>query len=140
MGPWCGNCHGDYHDQGLSAFEHPSDELLDSEERDWYNAYDGDDNESGGTTALAYLPEVPFEDPGAASGSRVGPGPGSRVMCLTCHRAHASSAPASGRWDFNVSLLMEDGDESGSWPIPDPYMSPNQGTLCRKCHESGSGS
>jgi hypothetical protein len=59
------------------------------------------------------------------------------VMCLSCHRAHATSAPGAGRWDFNVSLLAEDGVESGSYPIPDPYMSASQGTLCTKCHEGG---
>jgi hypothetical protein len=56
-------------------------------------------------------------------------------MCLTCHRAHASSAPDAGRWDFNVTLLHEDGDESGSYEIPDPYSSVNQRSLCNKCHK-----
>ncbi len=58
-------------------------------------------------------------------------------MCLSCHRAHASSAPAAGRWDFNVALLDEDGLVSGSYPIPNPYLDPDQGTLCSKCHEGG---
>ena len=59
------------------------------------------------------------------------------VMCLSCHRAHASSAPHAGRWDFNVALLSEDGAVSQSYAIPDPYGGPNQGTLCSKCHEGG---
>ncbi len=33
------------------------------------------------------------------------------VLCLTCHRAHATSSPDAGRWDFNVTLLFEDGLE-----------------------------
>ena len=54
---------------------------------------------------------------------------------MTCHRAHASSAMDAGRWDFNVTFLSEDGDESGSYEIPDPYADPgNQRSLCNKCH------
>ena len=56
-------------------------------------------------------------------------------MCLSCHRAHASSAPAAGRWDFNVTFLHEDGAESGSWTIPDPYGDLSQRSLCNKCHK-----
>ncbi len=41
------------------------------------------------------------------------------------------------RWDLRVSLLSQDGRVSGSYPIPDPYNTPNQGTLCSKCHEGG---
>ncbi len=137
MSDWCANCHGRYHEGGLSAFEHPGDESLGGDERDRYNAYNGDDDPAGGSPALAYLPEVPFEDPAATTGSQGGPAGGSRVMCLTCHRAHATSAPAAGRWDFNLTLLRDDGAASGSYPIPDPYRSPNQGTLCSKCHEGG---
>lgn len=136
MSRWCGNCHGRFHDEGDSSFEHPSEEMLDSEVRQQYNRYDGENNPTGGTPTLAYLPDVPFEDADAAVSSREGPSPRSSVMCLTCHRAHASSAPSAGRWDFNVALLDDDGVESGSWAIPNPYAPANQGTLCRKCHES----
>ena len=66
--------------------------------------------------------------------STAGPNGGSTVMCMSCHRAHATSAPNSGRWDFSVTFLHEDGDESGSYSIPDPYASVNQRSLCNKCH------
>ena len=56
---------------------------------------------------------------------------------MTCHRAHATSAMDAGRWDFNVSLLVDDGRESGSHRIPNPYGDPAQGPLCQKCHASG---
>lgn len=138
MSGWCANCHGRYHeDVGLGSLEHPVDELLEPEVVDQYNRYNGDDDPDGGIFDSAYIPEVALEDPGAAVDSAAGAGPQSRVTCLSCHRAHASSAPAAGRWDFNVSLLAEDGLVSGSYPIPDPYMSPSQGTLCTKCHEGG---
>ena len=136
MTDWCANCHGRYHQQGStpSAFEHPSDRALDAETRNHYNFYNGDEDPTGGTPATAYLPEVPFEDRSVTIESTIGPGPSARIMCLSCHRAHASSAPTSGRWDFNVSLLSEDGLQSGSYPIPDPYGGPSQGPLCHKCH------
>ena len=36
---------------------------------------------------------------------------------------------------YYVSLLAEDGVVSGSYPIPNPYLSPNQLPLCQKCHD-----
>jgi predicted CXXCH cytochrome family protein len=136
MSDWCANCHGDYHDVAGGVFEHAGDAALGVEVSQRYNAYNGDDDPQGGSPGTAYLPQVPFEDPGISTSSRQGPSGGSRVMCLTCHRAHASSAPDAGRWDFNVTLLSDDGVISGSYPLPDPYHSPNQGSLCSKCHEA----
>ena len=139
MSDWCANCHGNYHDEGgNSSFEHPASENLDGEIADQYNRYNGTDFPTSGILTDAYLAAVPFEDPFAQTNSALGASTQSRVMCLTCHRAHASSAPNSGRWDFNVSLLNQDGLQSGSYPIPDPYNSPNQTGLCFKCHPSGS--
>ena len=136
MSDWCANCHGRYHQRGStsSAFEHPSERELGPETGNHYRFYNGDEDPTGGTPATTYLPEVPFEDRKVTTGSTRGPVPGARIMCLSCHRAHASSAPSSGRWDFNVTLLSDDGRQSGSYPIPDPYGSPNQGPLCHKCH------
>jgi len=145
MSDWCGNCHGRYHDDfqtpfvpgGGTPLEHPSDEPLDSDIVNQYNAYNGDDDPASGTQATAYLPAVPFEDTNNTTTSSLGPTGASRVMCLTCHRAHASSSPSAGRWDFRVGLLSQDGLASGSFPIPDPYSSLSQGPLCSKCHLGG---
>lgn len=136
MTNWCRNCHGRYHEDESTQFAHPVDRSLGSEVEERYNRYDGDDNSSGGSRATAYLPEVTFEDGTSEVESTTGPTAVSRITCLTCHRAHASSAPSAGRWDFNVSLLIDDGIESGSWPLPSPYGHPDQGSLCFKCHES----
>ena len=116
---------------------HPSDRPLSGPIRDRYNIYNGDDDPTGGLQATAYLAAVPFEHAANTTTSTAGPGGGARVMCLTCHRAHATSSPAAGRWDFRVGLLAEDGVVSGSYPIPDPFSSPTQGTLCSKCHVGG---
>lgn len=135
MGQWCANCHGTYHDgPGSQIFEHDFDEDISDSEMDNYNTYNGDADPSGGHSATAYLAAVPFEYSGAEIDNQAGPGPGSRVMCLTCHRAHASSAPHALRWDMNAGSLDQDGVVSGSFPIPNPYLDPGQGSLCSKCH------
>jgi len=136
MSAWCGNCHGNYHEIEGLGFEHPTDQELEGEVSAQYNRYNGPTDPAGGSPSSAYLAAVPFEDASALPGSTNGPSGTSRVMCLTCHRAHAASAPHAGRWDFNVSLLREDGFASGSYPIPSPYLGPDQGPLCIKCHET----
>lgn len=139
MSQWCANCHGLYHDGDLATFQHPVDRPLGPEIAARYNDYAGDDLQRGGISGSSYRASVPFETGSAATGPRStrGPSSTSKVMCLTCHRAHASSAPAAGRWDFNVALLSDDGVVSRSYAIPDRYTSPAQGTLCAKCHVAG---
>jgi hypothetical protein len=134
MTQWCANCHGFYHESGSVGFTHPVDDVLDSGIRRRYERYDGDAFTGSGSAATSYLPEVPFESADAGTASTAGPGSSGGLHCLTCHRAHASSAPASGRWDFHVYELSQDGVASGSWPLPNPYGDPAQGQLCRKCH------
>jgi hypothetical protein len=137
---WCANCHGLYHQENSSSlFEHPVDEVLDSGQRRRYNAYNGDSDPLGGSFATAYLPEVPLEGPATSVTSTEGAGSTDRFHCLTCHRAHASSAPAAGRWDFSVYRLAQDGVVSGSYPLASPYPGAEQGQLCRKCHSQSSG-
>ncbi len=138
MSEWCANCHLGYlEDHMETTFEHPTEHDLDSDEGDRYNVYNGDADPDGGQSATAYLPEIPFEDPANSVGSTTGPSSASRIICLSCHRAHASSSPRAGRWDFTASFLAHDGIVSGSHPIPDPYSHPDQQHLCHKCHTPG---
>ncbi len=130
---WCGNCHGDIHETG-GKFIHPTNVALGPEIAQNYNLYNGALDPTGGTSSTAYLAAVPFEDPAVLYTGTEGPTGTSRVMCLSCHRAHASSAPDSGRWDFNVTFLSDDGVESGSYPLPNPYGTTAQRSLCNKCH------
>ena len=91
----------------------------------------------GAVAATSYIPEVAFEDAAMTTTSTAGPTAASEVSCISCHRAHATSAPNMGRWDFVVSLLEEDGVESGSRAIPNPYAATSattQRSLCNKCH------
>jgi len=133
MSAWCGNCHGDFH-ANTTQLIHPSGFAMGATIAGTYNLYNGTSDQIGGAQATAYLAAVPFEDPANTTGSTAGPSGTSQVSCITCHRAHATSAPDAGRWDFNVTFLHEDGAESGSYLIPDPYGDLNQRSLCNKCH------
>jgi len=132
---WCANCHGRFHDEGRPAFEHPVDEALDSEQRNSYNLYNGTDDPTGGNSLTAYLPQVPFESATMTMNSTDGPGNNARISCITCHRAHGSSAINIGRWDFQVYDLRLDGLLSGSYALPVPYTGTVERSLCVKCHE-----
>jgi predicted CXXCH cytochrome family protein len=138
MSEWCGNCHGDFHDEAGGRLEHPSGSTIGAGIATTYDLYNGTDDQLGGTNATAYLAMVPFEDAAATVSSTTGPTAGSNVMCLTCHRAHASSAPNAGRWDFAVTLMDEDGANSGAFAILNPY-GPNQRSMCNKCHNKDEG-
>ena len=140
MSWWCANCHGQYHDQvGRANFEHEFNEGLSGEEAGRYNSYNGDADPNGGSSLTSYLVQVPFEDPAGTIDKMSGPGSGARVMCLTCHRAHATSAPSSTRWDMRIPALGTDGVKSRSWPLPNPYANPSQRQLCLKCHDEHHG-
>ncbi len=138
MSAWCGNCHGDFHANGTKLI-HPSGVAMGATVANAYNLYNGTVDLTGGTQATAYLAAVPFEDAANTVSSTAGPSATSQVSCITCHRAHATSAPDAGRWDFSVTFLHEDGVESGSYAIPDPYNNLNQRSLCNKCHVKDAG-
>jgi hypothetical protein len=137
MSGWCGNCHGRYHEEGSgSGFSHPIDAILEPEMIQTYNTYRGTGFTDGQATE-SYEPLVPYEAAGTTTSS-TGPTPSTaRVTCLSCHRAHASSGPASGRWDFKIELWSQEGIASGSYRIPNPYETTaggRQKPLCAKCH------
>lgn len=152
MSEWCANCH-DYvgqpakHVAGAAA-------LLNGYGTN-YNTYVATGDFTG-SSATAYDDLVPFER-GVTDGSlldtasTVGTDGSSNVMCLTCHRAHASGNNNAGRWDFEVELIEEShalqGVASGALPataavfykngtIIDPVAEygPWQRSLCNKCH------
>ena len=134
MSAWCGNCHGDFHNNSTQLI-HKSGMTMGATVAGIYNLYAGTNNQTGANPTNSYLPMVPFEDPGVTPVSTAGPSASSMVSCVSCHRAHATSGPDMGRWDFNVTLFSEDGVESGAYAIPDPYGDPdNQRSMCNKCH------
>jgi hypothetical protein len=131
MSAWCANCHGQFHNDG--ATRHPSGRAIGGSIAQAYDLYNGTGATTPGTHATAYIPQVPFEDVTTAVSSSAGPTSNSEVSCVTCHRAHATSAPNAGRWDFNLTWVSQDGATSGSYAIPQPYGY-NQRSLCNKCH------
>ena len=133
MSAWCGNCHGDFHNNSVDLI-HKSGTPMGGTIALTYDLYNGTSDQIGGAHATAYLAAVPFEDAAATTASTVGPVAASQISCITCHRAHATSAMDAGRWDFQIPFLHEDGLESGSYQIPDPYADLNQRSLCNKCH------
>ncbi|MDW7710819.1 MAG: hypothetical protein SCH98_10115 [Deferrisomatales bacterium] len=69
------------------------------------------------------------------------------MMCLTCHRAHASAFTSAGRWDFKATFLAEshpregDSGATGTDALHSYYgrdliaeLGPYQRSLCNKCH------
>ncbi len=130
MSEWCANCHGDFHDEGFSSdFRHPVGNRSDlgPEIAINYATYVASGDLTGSPDS-SYLSLVPFElgvGNGAAGrntmsrlavsdGSELGgPDSGAKVMCLTCHRAHASGWDSAGRWNFKATFITQDNDGDG---------------------------
>jgi hypothetical protein len=150
MSDWCRNCHDRIHEAG-TPFVHPAGAHLKNGMVDRYNRYVKSGNLSG-SSATSYLALVPFErgtaDTGRLDFSSIrGPDSESRVMCLTCHRAHGSAFRAIGRWDFDARTIAQshpgpsDLGVSGSDVFLSYYgrdmtstFGTSQGRLCEKCH------
>ncbi len=143
MSQWCMNCHPNMHGNADAAFQHPpgnglgQDGLLANADYQGshniiasnYNAYLYSGNLSG-TQSTSYTSLVPYEEGLQLSSSnyaalashavsdgsyQAGPsGTTEQVMCLTCHRAHASGWPHSLRWNApNAAYLTIQGAYPG---------------------------
>jgi hypothetical protein len=115
----CGHCHGVFHDQlvsGPSWVRHPTDTDVISQGGE-YASY----NDAVGGNAYSIEDPVAYLAadgiPGAPR-STVTTGK-SIVMCLSCHRAHASPNDDILRWSYST---MEAGGSSAT------------GTGCFRCH------
>ena len=157
MSEWCANCHHDFLNGSTDgrAGKHPAGKgaKLPTDISNNYNSYARTGDVSG-SQAGAYLALVPFEvdtatpsllDPSSSSGP--GSGGAANVMCLTCHRAHASAFPSMGRWDFETTFIADshpkagDGGASGIDVLHSYYgrdmiseFGEKQRQLCNKCH------
>lgn len=153
MSLWCANCH-DY--SGVAA-KHVSGAAALLTNAANYNSYvkTGDFT---GLKATAYDALVPFER-GVTDGSlldpdsTIGPDTNDNVMCITCHRAHATAHENATRWDMSVELIEESASlvSSGSNALTDTEKANSyykdgstvdmvavygeyQRSLCNKCH------
>ena len=154
MSQWCANCHIDYL-TGNGVYMHPATSHLGSTIANVYNNYvkTGDTSGSGWTSGGPYEALVPFQretdDPTALmTDDTSGPDSGDTVMCLSCHRAHASAFSNAGRWDFTTEFPAEahpDGgvtDDSTALEMTNSYygrdiateFGEHQRPFCNKCH------
>jgi hypothetical protein len=144
MSEWCSNCHSGL--AGSGKHRHPAgEEAKLGRLAQLYDAY-VTSGRMEGNHATAYDFLVPFEHgtdnlADLSTSSTAGPTPGSNVMCLTCHRAHASPFSSSGRWDFKSTLLAESAVLSTPEARHAYYgeeisrrYGPYQRSLCNKCH------
>lgn len=152
MSAWCSNCHGDFHTATAPGIVHPTGIPMGSTVAGVYNGYVSSDSLNvPGQSDVSYWGLVPFEDVDAdlsvedlSIGYTAGPVTNDRVMCLSCHRAHASAYPDAGRWDFHATFVAHDShpqDGDGGLGVDDvvnadyeyEFVS-NQRSLCNKCH------
>jgi len=104
----CSECHADYHRGGLSGtsgigtsspwVRHPMDVIIPNS-----GEYTSISTTYSDTTPVA-RPSSFFSDSLAAGSASVAAGT-DRVMCLSCHRAHASNYYKMLRWDINSATL-----------------------------------
>lgn len=147
MSDWCANCHEFFHEDNTTKFVHPT-RAMGSTIAATYNAYVSSDDLVSGDAATSYWGLVPFEVTNADSladplNYTQGPTGVDEVMCLTCHRAHASPFSDIARWDMSVNLI------SLSHPLATDIgfiqtdvdrkyynytFVANQRSLCNKCH------
>jgi len=117
MGLWCASCHASMHtNSGLLV--HPIDQAMSSGGvNGYYNVYRNSGNKAG-AQATAYNSLVPFAMDSASRAalasaasntnsalSQVGAGPADTVMCLSCHRAHASGFQGGIRWEYEGEFI-----------------------------------
>ena len=166
MSDWCRNCHTNMHNDIFPGpLKHPAGTALNSTIIDNYNRYLKTGDVSG-LEATAYFSLVPFEvgtnnyavlkgivtntptkGPNAADGTP-------QVMCLSCHRAHASGWDEATRWNTVTDFMVYNGQYSQEGQVYQPYgqgrsemeaqrayyntpeskFAPMQKTLCNKCH------
>jgi len=112
-GNWCATCHPDMHSSG--NYVHPVDESLGSDVAANYNMYvkTGD---LTGAAATSFSSLAPFAENTAdiavlqahAQNNNSylnGPASSDKVMCLSCHRAHASGWPEALRWNMEGEFM-----------------------------------
>jgi len=161
-GNWCASCHPNMHSANASNLVHPVDETLGSDVAAAYNAYvkSGD---LTGQQATSYNSLIPFAEStgdfatlashASNSGvavSRVGPSANDRVMCLSCHRAHASGFDHMLRFNLGYEFMVYNGTYTGTaasaqgrnetemsaayYDRPVTQFATYQRVLCNKCH------
>lgn len=127
MGDFCGTCHPDMHSTA-GILRHPTEQVMSGAIQANYNSYvkSGD---MTGTQATSFLSLVPWEEGLTYSAANIatlkshavvndtqlgGPTGAAGVMCLSCHRAHASGFPESQKAQIESPFIIQDGIYPGS--------------------------
>jgi hypothetical protein len=165
MSQWCANCHGAFYDVlgdsaiGNSGHPHPTNKTLSVTELANYNAYVGSGNLSN--TVGGYWSLVPVEQgtsdyaalATAATNTLHGgtydtADANAKVMCLSCHRAHAGGFQNMTRFNVAGNTTASNGTDftvasglSGTAAVKAAYYDRNASAfgastkqLCNKCH------
>jgi cytochrome c553 len=163
-GAWCQQCHPKMHMSGSAINVHPNDQALGSTISGIYNSYvkTGD---MGGGAAAGYTSLVPVAYDNITTNSQLAGhftkgaaiASSDRVMCLSCHRAHASGFDYMLRFPIVEVMTGDQGGISSYQTGTDPAKSAVSGltpammqaalydrpatnfaieqrTLCNKCH------
>lgn len=147
MSEWCRNCHPGIvgmHPAGDGAKLASADPSLVAN----YNNYVATGDFTGvfdsGGPFFRLVPiersetSPPLLDPSSVTGADGQ----SNVMCLTCHRAHASAFKQIARWDLNTEFLVDSNEEAPADVRDIMYYEDDiatrfgefQRSLCNKCH------
>jgi hypothetical protein len=125
-GNWCASCHPGMHSSG--NYVHPVDQSLTSNLANVYNAYVKSGDLSG-SAATSFTSLVPFAEntgdiptlQGHAKNDDTylnGPGSSDKVMCLSCHRAHATGWPEALRWNMEGEFTIYNSQFPGTDTTP----------------------
>lgn len=167
MSDFCGTCHPDMHTTS-GILRHPTGQVMAGSIQANYNSYVKTGNMTG-TNANSYLSLVPFEEGVAYSTANIttlkahaqtnnsvlqGPGGGTvpataTIMCLSCHRAHATAWENMLKWDPSQTTIVTagaypTGNSGGGYSATEASkgyydynvtkFSAYQRQLCNKCH------
>jgi len=168
MSEWCGNCHARIHNDGNNGGRrHPAGNSakLSLETITNYNTYIASGNLNGNSSA-AFTSMVPFEmgtndytilkaTANSNGSDRSGPTTEANVICLTCHRSHASGWDSMTRWNMQGEFIVYNGRYPGVdngapadfsqgrsaaevqrtfYDRPARFYASYQRSLCNKCH------
>jgi predicted CXXCH cytochrome family protein len=167
MSDFCSTCHPDMHTTA-GILRHPTGQVMNGSIQGNYNSYVKTGNMAGSPTT-SYLSIVPFEEGLTYSTANIttlkahaqtndsvlnGPGSGSvpatvTIMCLSCHRAHASAWPNMLKWWAEATTVTVAGAypagssglgysatefSKGMYDYNVTKWSAYQRSLCNKCH------
>jgi nitrate reductase cytochrome c-type subunit len=158
MSQWCGNCHGSFYDtaysSGNSGHGHPTNVALSATILANYNSYvkTGDMSGTQGFSSLVPVEQGSADYTALKSFATNTAGnyqitASAKVLCLSCHRAHASGFESMAR--FYVAGVIT--DTAGQYQLasgqtttlqvqaayydrPETVFATYQRTLCNKCH------